>query len=197
MDQARLVARQIGARLRAARAAAGLTLQQLGDQAGLSAAFLSRVERGEATPSIANLIAVAQRLAMPLRDLFEDEVPQAPQGYAVSRLNARAAAEQIQAAGYRFHWLSGDLPQPRLSAFLLEFPVTTDPSATLLEHEGEEILYLLEGSLEFRIGEDVLVLAPGDCVHLLGDRPHMGRNIGTVPARLLMVVTPPGAVHQP
>ncbi|WP_084251863.1 XRE family transcriptional regulator [Bradyrhizobium sp. AT1] len=195
MDQARFVARQLGLRIRAARQLRKLTLQQLGADTNLSAAYLSRIERGETATSIANLISIATRLNVPLRDLFEDtNEAYVPKHYSVSRKKDRTDSEQMSANGYDYHWLSGDLTEPRLNAFLLEFPVVSEIDVKLLSHEGEEVLYILEGRIEFQIGADRLTLDAGDCVHLLGDKPHMGRNVGNKPAKMLMVVTPSGAV---
>jgi transcriptional regulator with XRE-family HTH domain len=195
LDQARLVARQIGLRIRAARQLRKLTLQQLGADTELSAAYLSRIERGETATSIANLIVIATRLDVPLRDLFEDtNEAYVPKYYTVSRKAERTSASQMTANGYDYHWLSGDLTEPKLSAFFLEFPVTSDVDIKLLSHEGEEVLYILEGRIEFQIGSDRLVLEAGDCVHLVGEKPHMGRNIGKKPARMLMVVTPSNVI---
>lgn len=196
MDQARLVARQLGVRIRAARQLRKLTLQQLGDDTALSAAYLSRIERGETATSIANLIVIATRLDVPLRDLFEDtNEAYVPKYYTVSRKAEREATSQMAANGYDYHWLSGALTEPRLSAFFLEFPVTSDVDINLLSHEGEEVLYMLEGRIEFQIGSDKIVLEAGDCMHLVGEKPHMGRNIGKKPARMLMVVTPSNVIN--
>jgi transcriptional regulator with XRE-family HTH domain len=196
MDQAHLVARQIGARIRRARSSQKLTLQALGNATGLSAAYLSRVERGEAAASIANLILIATQLNIQLRDLFEDSNnTYLPKHYTISRRRQRETSPPLVAHGYDYHWLSGDLSEPKLSAFVLEFPVASDVDIKLLAHEGEEILYVLEGKIEFQIGEERFVLDPGDCVHLFGNKPHMGRNAGLGPARLLMVVTPSDVVE--
>jgi transcriptional regulator with XRE-family HTH domain len=196
LDQARLVARQLGMRIRAARQLRKLTLQQLGADTALSAAYLSRIERGETATSIANLIVIATRLDVPLRDLFEDtNEAYVPKYYTVSRKAEREATSQIAANGYDYHWLSGALTEPRLSAFFLEFPVTSDADINLLSHEGEEVLYMLEGRIEFQIGSDKIVLEAGDCMHLVGEKPHMGRNIGKKPARMLMVVTPSNVIN--
>jgi transcriptional regulator with XRE-family HTH domain len=196
LDQARLVARQLGVRIRAARQLRKLTLQQLGADTALSAAYLSRIERGETATSIANLIVIATRLDVPLRDLFEDtNEAYVPKYYTVSRKAEREATSQMAANGYDYHWLSGALTEPRLSAFFLEFPVTSDADINLLSHEGEEVLYMLEGRIEFQIGSDKIVLEAGDCMHLVGEKPHMGRNIGKKPARMLMVVTPSNVIN--
>lgn len=198
MDQVRFVARQIGQRIRAARSARKMTLKELGEKSNLSAAFLSRIERGEAATSIANLIAIAGCVDIPLRDLFEDSPNSAAaKGYTLFRKAERVSGELLEANGYQYHGLSATFPDPSLSTFVLEFPVTSDTSVNLLSHEGEEVLYILEGRVEFQIGQDSFVLEAGDCVHLKGERPHMGRNVGTSVARMLMVVTPSHVVdHQ-
>ncbi|MGU3496215.1 helix-turn-helix domain-containing protein [Xanthobacteraceae bacterium A53D] len=198
MDQVRFVARQIGQRIRAARSARKMTLKELGEKSDLSAAFLSRIERGEAATSIANLIAIATCVDIPLRDLFEDTSNSAAaKGYTLFRKAERLSGQLLEANGYQYHGLSATFPDPSLSTFVLEFPVTSDTSVNLLSHEGEEVLYILEGRIEFQIGQDSFVLEAGDCVHLKGERPHMGRNVGTGLARMLMVVTPSHVVdHQ-
>jgi len=80
----------------AARQLRKLTLQQLGTDTELSAAYLSRIERGETATSIANLIVIATRLDVPLRDLFEDtNEAYVPKYYTVSRKAEREAAGQM------------------------------------------------------------------------------------------------------
>lgn len=190
MSQAKAVAKQIGAHIRAARRERGLTLQQLGALTNLSAAFLSRIERGEAGASIANLIAVASCFDMPLRDLFEPGGSKPARQYSISRRAERKAEPPVKAKGYAYHHLSDQLPEPEISAFLLEFPVGGERDVVLLSHPGEEILYLLEGRIEFQIDSERFTLEAGDSVHFNCELPHMGRNIGKLPARMLMAVTP-------
>ncbi len=199
MTQAQTVARQIGIRIRAARREHGLTLMQLGAATGLSAAFLSRIERGEAGASIANLIAVSTTLGLSLRDLFGEggDAAGPTQPYAISRRAERRGNLPVQAKGYTYHHLSDELAEPRISAFLLEFPVGTQQDVVLQSHDGEEILFLLEGRIEFQIGADRFTLEAGDSVHFQAEQPHMGRNIGRVPARMLMTVTPPHGHQAP
>ncbi|HYG45462.1 MAG TPA: helix-turn-helix transcriptional regulator, partial [Bordetella sp.] len=66
-ERIEFVARQLGARIRKARQTHRITLEGLSQETGLSAGFLSRLERGEASASISNLIAIATHLDIPLR----------------------------------------------------------------------------------------------------------------------------------
>lgn len=188
-ERAAAVARQLGARIREARTTHKFTLSTLSEATGLSAGFLSRLERGETNASISNLIAISTALHIQLRDFFEDASPTGPR-YVLTRAADRRKKAPLAARGYTYHVSSGDLPRQQMSAFELTFPPGAKVQPRLVRHEGEEVLYLLEGSIEFVIGEESFVMKAGDCVHFDCEQPHMGRNIGRTPARLLMVVTP-------
>jgi transcriptional regulator with XRE-family HTH domain len=189
-ERAAAVARQLGARIRDARSAQKITLNALSEATGLSAGFLSRLERGETNASISNLIAISSALHIGLRDFFEETPAEPRPDYVLTRAADRRKKAPLVANGYTYNLSSGDLPEQQMSAFELTFPPGGKVPPKLVKHEGEEVLYLLEGTIEFVIGDESFVMNPGDCVHFDCEKPHMGRNIGKKPARLLMVVTP-------
>ena len=77
--------------------------------------------------------------------------------------------------------MSGELIDQQMSAFELVYPVGESMNPEVLTHAGEEMLYLLDGRFEFRIGDKTLVLEPGDCVHFSCEQPHSGKNVGLHP----------------
>lgn len=186
------VARQLGTRIREARRSKHITLEKLSKDTDLSPGFLSRLERGETSASISNLIVIAGRLQIPLGDFFKDSEASAYPEYVLSRAEDRHV--EMPGEGYTYHLSSGDLADQRMSAFELTFPPGEEMHPNLVTHHGEEVLYLLEGTIEFQIGKDTFVMQPGDCAHFNSETPHMGRSIGDRPARLLMVVTPVDAM---
>lgn len=191
MDEADRIARRIGERIREARRRKGMILAALSAPTGLSSAFLSRLERGEASTSIANLIRIAGVLGVELQDFFgSDAASPKPPDYRLVRRQERASGPMLAAAGYSYERLGGDLGGQHLDAFELEFPVGAKKPILLVAHPGEEILFLLSGRLEFQVGADRFAMNAGDCLHFDSAQPHMGRNIGDQPARLLMVVSP-------
>src|SRR5579883_2601039 len=189
MDKAQAISRRIGEQIRKARQSKQLTLGSLAKSTGLSTPFLSRLERGEASASIANLIQIADALDIALHDLFGSgrPDPQLP-SYTLVKRHVRQSSPMLSAAGYTYEKLGDDLAGQRLEAFELEFPVGAPKEILLVAHEGEEVLFLLSGKIEFQIGSDRFVMEEGDCAHFDCEQPHMGRNIGTEPARMLMVV---------
>jgi mannose-6-phosphate isomerase-like protein (cupin superfamily) len=72
--------------------------------------------------------------------------------------------------------------------------VTVEPGSDWGEaysHPGEEIRYILEGSLEVDIGGKKYVLKKGDCLWHTADVPHTLRNPGKRKARYFVVIIPP------
>lgn len=193
-ERVKAVAKRLGERIREARRAKQITLEALSAQTDLSAGFLSRLERGETSASISNLIVISGHLNIPLRDFFEGPESSPKPNYVFTRAADRDYEAPLTARGYSYRLTSGDLADQQMNAFELVYPPGETYEREVLTHEGEEVLFLLEGAFEFRIGEQVLSLQPGDCVHFACNYPHAGKNIGNVPARLLMVVTPVDSV---
>jgi mannose-6-phosphate isomerase-like protein (cupin superfamily) len=173
-----------------------LTLTDIGKMTNLSPAFLSRIERGEASTSIGNLIVISNFLGITIPELFETQLEAtSTTDFTLSRARQRETSVPLMAGEYSFYRLCSGLKDPLLNAFELVFPVGSSRDFSLLTHEGQEIFYILEGEIEFQIGSSIFKMEPGDCLNLNSRRPHMGRNIGQIPVRALMIVTPWGAIE--
>ena len=76
---------------------------------------------------------------------------------------------------------------PGTNMTLGEVTISVGQKNPLHRHDNcEELLYLIEGALEHRIGDDTFVLGPGDVIRVPVGVPHDGRNIGDVPARMVV-----------
>jgi transcriptional regulator with XRE-family HTH domain len=175
----------IGAVIRRARSARGLTLDELARMVGLSVTFLSRIERGLVACSIGNLLEIAGVLQLLPADLFagvEEEDRTRP--YRVVRAVDSVPSTSAD-ANYAWCKLASGMGEQRLETFLLE--LSSKPQRpTLVAHPGEEMCFVLEGSVEFQVGDQTVALARGDSIHLRSDVPHMAWARGPG-ARLLMV----------
>lgn len=178
------LAATVGGRIRAARETAGLTLKALAERTGLSQPFLSRLERGQVSASIANLLEIARALGLGVAALLEGDQPVPERRWSVHR-----GGPALSGDGYSFRQLAPELRRRQMDAFLLEFPSRHGQELTVA-HEGEELLYVLEGRIRFRFGEEEALLGPGDAVQFDSSLPHNATNVGPKPARLLMVTTP-------
>lgn len=160
----------------------------MGEKTGLSRPFLSRLERGQVSTSIANLMTITGVLGIELGTLFQGAPPAADRGYVVARAAGRRATA-IEATGYRYARLVTSWAAPRLDAFILTFP-RRNRADVLTAHEGEELVFVLQGRIVFQLGRERIPLRAGDAVYFRADLPHMGHNVGDVDARVLMVASP-------
>ena len=86
----------IGVEIRTLRQAAGRNIQELASLCGLSAAMLSRIERGNVSPSLASLATIAQALKVPVGRLFANvesrsdfSMVRSGQGIVIQRFGAK------------------------------------------------------------------------------------------------------------
>ena len=185
-EAARLAA--IGAVIRRARSARGLTLDELAGMVGLSLTFLSRIERELIACSIGNLLEIAGVLQVRPAELFADvEGEDRTRAYRVVR-SIDAVPSKGADANYAWRKLASGVGEQRLETFLLELSAKPRKPA-LVAHPGEEMCFVLEGSVEFQVGDETIALERGDSIHLRSDVPHMAWARGSGSARLLMVTS--------
>jgi transcriptional regulator with XRE-family HTH domain len=159
----------LGLRIRLRRKSLGLTLQAVADAAGLTAGFISQVERGLAAPSLSSLTAIARALEIGPGALFA----QPPSPGTVTR-HGRRPLYAIDPSGLTYERISSSFPGNQLRSVLIhEAPGhRTEP----ISHEGEEIFFVLAGALTVDLEGEVHVLGAGDSIHFDSRRVHSTWN---------------------
>ncbi|MDX5357789.1 MAG: cupin domain-containing protein [Rhodobacterales bacterium] len=173
-----------GGRIRELRRKAGLTLQTLADQAGISVGFLSQVERDKATPSLGTLASLASALGVEI-DVF---IAAPRPADAVTRAGERTRFA-IADSSLAYERVTTTLPGGTLTSLIVHVP--QGYTSEIVSHVGEELLVILDGTIRQTLGDAVLVLHAGDSLHFMGDTPHSFANIGDGPARMLWTGTSP------
>jgi mannose-6-phosphate isomerase-like protein (cupin superfamily)/DNA-binding XRE family transcriptional regulator len=165
-----------------------MTLLKLADAAGCSESMLSKVETQRAEPSLTLLRRLASALGVNLAALFDD-VEQTIVLRAGSR--PRLGPPGIR----RGDGISLEQLVPFQVGSLLQANIhIVEPgggSDGLIEHEGEEVGYLLSGTLDLEVDGEVHRLGAGDSFHFRSERPHGYSNPGDSEALILWVNTPP------
>lgn len=175
---------RIGAKLRAARQASGLTLDQLASASGLTKGFLSRVERDETSPSVASLITLCQVMSIDVGSLFSA---------AEVELVSRDTAPSINLGGTD---VSERLMTPRGQSRLQLIHTTAQPGGTggseLYTINCElEVVYVLKGAVDLRFPDHTQHLRAGDALTFPGREPHTWTNSSqTRVAELIWVLIP-------
>jgi transcriptional regulator with XRE-family HTH domain len=167
----------LGARLRAARRARGLSLAEAAKVSGISSSFLGLVERGQNDITLGRLLRLAEVYGVGITDL----VPGALRDTAVVRRREQAPFYRL-AEGMEMYLLTPE--GGTLIGTLGVFEPGTE-SSDVSSHEGEEFIHVLDGSLEVDVGDERLTLEEGDTVLFAAARPHKIRNPGKARARAL------------
>ncbi|WP_344764983.1 XRE family transcriptional regulator [Actimicrobium antarcticum] len=177
------VATTLGLKLHHARLVAGFTLLQLAQKAGCSESLISKIERGLATPSLTMLHKLAVALDTNIGILTSEEIPTSG---PIIRHNERPV---IKAGGIALE----RLVLPKRGGLLqanIHIVSPGEGSDGLIEHSGEEVGYVLEGTLELTLGEVRYDIGPGDAFSFPSNVPHGYRNTGSDIARVLWVNSP-------
>jgi transcriptional regulator with XRE-family HTH domain len=184
--------KRIGERIRRLRLKKSMGLVELGRHTGLSASFLSQLETGRVVPTLRNLARIAMVFSKDLSYFFETE-PTAM--FRIHRQKDRVRLPQtgVEPPTYFFESLGYMVPDRHMDPYFAEFvPMarTLEPKAHM--HPGFEFLYVLEGELELRHGDQESMLEPGDAVYFDSGTPHSYQCAGKAPAKVIIVT-----MHQP
>lgn len=162
--------------LRAVRQQRALTLDELAGVTGLTKSYLSKVERGHSTPSIAAAMKIARALNVDVAQLFSDD-PTA-RALTVERSSERTAT--------RHHAVASAMLGKVMSPFVVR-PGRQFSSHAHASHPGQEFVFVHAGSVELDYDGEVIALHTDDCVYFDGSAPHRLRQIGSEPAEVVVV----------
>jgi transcriptional regulator with XRE-family HTH domain len=174
----------IGTKIRLLRQASGLSLQQLADRSGVSAASIHKIERSTMVPTITVLMKLARALDRSVSYLVdEEEAPSSP----VALVRARAREPLFASReGVMMENLAGPAGRFALSGALVTVEAGADSGKAAITRPGEDLVYILSGALEFDV-DDVYRLRQGDALHLPTDHPHRWRNPTSRPAKAIWI----------
>lgn len=188
-DSAAVVA-LLGDRLRTLRKLRRMTLSDLAAATGFSKSYLSKIERSQKTPPIASLATIAQPLHVDLAYFFQDQTTHAHRSWCIVRsAEKRPVVRGGTAFGYDYSSLAYNLERQHMEPFLFHFPADLE-NHVYFEHEGEEFLYVLKGSVEFKIGNETVILGAGDSLYFDSRMPHKGRALDRDAEALTVIFSP-------
>jgi transcriptional regulator with XRE-family HTH domain len=182
---------EIGVRLRHARLTKGLSLRAVADQVGCSESFVSKIENDRVNPSLTTLHKLVRVLETNIASLFSDTPDDT--SVQVFRPGSRPLIRMDPLRHGKGIVLERLLSQAR-STLLQANIHRIDPggeSDGRIEHEGEEIGYILQGELELRIDDKTYLLSAGDSFFFPSHLPHGYFNPGEVETRVIWINTPP------
>jgi transcriptional regulator with XRE-family HTH domain len=179
----------VGARVKDVRERRGLSLKDISQRTGIDEGTLSSIEDGEIAPPLGTIIKLAKALEMKMGYFISGEQNKP---FTIVRRNDRRVVSRHDSRkgeqyGYEFESLAPHKKDRHMEPFL----VTLDPAETEEErstHDGQEFIFVLQGSMEVRLGEEVHILDPGDAIYYDSTVPHLVKSHGDKSTKILAVL---------
>lgn len=173
-------------KLSAARNSKGFSLRQLAEKINATPSLLSQIERGLANPSLNTLRMIAVSLDIPLFSLFTEPTN-------VNKLITRANNRKkiiFPHSNWEYTLLSPDL-SGAIEMVLMTIPPQSQSSEISLSHTGEEVAYVLSGTVILYLEDSMETLEKGDSVKITSGLRHLWKNDSDANVEVIFAVTPP------
>ncbi|MEF2146521.1 MAG: cupin domain-containing protein [Desulfovibrionaceae bacterium] len=181
---------KIGARIRAFREKAELSLNDLAERTGLDLSFITAIEEENLYPSLQPLVKIARALGVRLGTFLDDQASQDP--LVVRKSDRREELTMhhagVDQAALRFHSLGRGKSDRHMEPFFIEILPESAENPKLSSHEGEEFIVVVAGKVEIVYGQETTVLEAGDSAYFNSIVPHHVGAAGDAPAQIYAVL---------
>jgi quercetin dioxygenase-like cupin family protein len=176
--------KSFGVRMKALRKDSEVSLDTLANDTGCSVERLERIERDEILPTVSEVIRISKALSVDPGSFLSAGEEQQAQRRKVESYRKRTEA-------YSYTPLTPGAKTKHMKAFLVSIDPHSEHKMVEYQHEGEEFIYVLKGTLEVLVGEHAQVLHEGGSIHFNSAIRHRLRNLSGVPMELIVVVYTP------
>ncbi|MBV9676389.1 MAG: helix-turn-helix transcriptional regulator [Acidobacteriaceae bacterium] len=172
-------------RLRELRQQRSMTLQDVAEKAGFSKGLLSKIETGVVSPPIATLAKLADALHVPIGELFDG--PEQDDAVVFFPKESRQDFQgRLSSFNYKYELLLRGRKRRDMQPMVVSVDGRTSKSK-LLDHSGEQFIYMLEGEMDYIVGDKLFTVRPDDCLYFDARQLHGPKLKKTQRARYLVV----------
>jgi transcriptional regulator with XRE-family HTH domain len=178
---------KIGNKIRAIRLEKSLTLNELARRTGFAKSYLSQIENLKREPSISALSQIAHVLDVDLLFLLtgERQSPKAQSLTIVKKEERKTVNRPSGSLGYIYDSVTYKKPDRLMEGYIVTIGFEFPPEPFI--HEGQELVYVLEGKHELYYDGQAYFLEEGDCYQFDSDRPHLVRSVGEKLSKVLVI----------
>ncbi|MBO0728629.1 MAG: helix-turn-helix domain-containing protein [Acidimicrobiaceae bacterium] len=164
----------------------GLNVGQLAERSGISKGMLSKIENAQTSPSLATLERLAVALDMPFTALFRG-ISEERDAVFVKAGSGSEITRQGTRSGHTYQLL-GSLrgPLKKMEPLLVSLTERAEVFP-VFQHAGIELLYMLEGAMEYGYASQTYRMEPGDTLQFEGEIPHGPTSLVKLPIRFLSI----------
>jgi transcriptional regulator with XRE-family HTH domain len=186
----------IGTAVRELRLRRHLTIAQVAELAGISDGMLSKIENGQISAGMDTLSRVARALGSTMAMLFRTYDVPSGAAHLVKKGQGLPFLRHGKRPGHTFQLLSYDQgPDKPFDCFLVTIEQDSEALPTS-EHPGIEVIHMLKGSFEYRSGQSIYLLGPGDTLTLQGDVLHGPERLVRLPIQFVCTIVYPAPLPQ-
>lgn len=182
----------IGRAVRNHRKQANKTVVELAKDTGISVGMLSKIENGATSPSLTTLQTLANTLSVPLTSFFKGFEEQRQAVHVKAGTGVQADRRGTR-AGHQYNLL-GHIGANNTGVIVEPYVISLNEKSDIFpdfQHEGLEFIYMLEGEVEYRHGDETYHLAQGDSLFFDADAPHGPKKHLKLPAKFLSIISYP------
>ncbi|MDA3902567.1 MAG: XRE family transcriptional regulator [Desulfuromusa sp.] len=178
----------VGKKLKEIRLKQNLTIQILAEKSTVSSNMISRIERGLTIPSVEILMRLATVFDKSINYFVED----VSSSHEIVHTRPGGRNKTVYDDEHNMHTESftSGLRDPQFMSFFCTVQKGGKSGKTDMYHPGDELIYLLEGSLQMTIVDDVYILEAGDSLCFKSHLPHRWENIGEGDAKVVWTLSP-------
>ncbi len=176
----------IGPKIKARRLSNHQTLKQLAEKVGCTSAYLSQIENGKVSPSIASLKKIAEALQANITDFFMEVAPDEP---VVLRPDQRVLIS-LKRWNAKVWSMISDPKNKRMQPFYTIIQPGGGSHGSY-SHVGEEFGIVLKGQLEIELDGSVHLVHQNESFYYSSSRPHKWTNPGKSETIVVWVISPP------
>lgn len=184
----------IGGKIKTLRESKNVSIEQLAERADLTVEQISTLENSEIMPSLAPLIKVSRALGVRLGTFLDDDDTLGPvvcrkdkSQESISFSNGSVDARKHM----NYFSLAGAKSGRQMEPFMITIQACVEKDFVLSSHEGEEFIYVLEGSIEINYGKEIYTLNAGDSIFYDSIVEHHVHGDCQTGAKILAVVYSP------
>ena len=177
---------QIGRLIKETRLKNGTRIREIAEKAKVSKGLISKIENARTVPSLPVLISVITALDINIGDFFQNIKPLVSPDFIHSKKQDLIVLEKEKSKGFEYHHiLNQDFQSFSFDSVLLE--ISQNAKRDFVTTDGYEFLYILDGCVDYNLGDKQIKLEKGDSLFFNGRTPHLPKNSGNSLARILVI----------
>jgi transcriptional regulator with XRE-family HTH domain len=181
--------RSIARNIKALRINKKMSLDELSRLTGLTKGYLSKIERSHKAPPLSTLNKIALTMDVDVTYFLRENAEEVRDvNLTLVRKGDRkkvVTKGSLSLYGYEYEALAYNKPGKNMEPFIISPALNKEAT---FRHDGEEFMYVLEGSHEFTYNGKRYILKKGDSIYFDSNVPHSGRSLGNKKAKILTII---------